>query len=328
MALTVNKPYVVLRTGELDEKLVLHPSIGFCDGIVIDKPYIGLSASIHDNKPVYLVGNQTLETDGTLTVDKPYIGLQASSRDDKLVFLVDGKDCGEGEVVILCDCTIPCTINATIKVQATGFPFVWSDPVDTPLTCGGAIIVTCTQSCCTDPEDPDTCTYTDYEQSYTGGTGTYIGSGGTEYSYVTEVWSSETFVLEGRTFRAFLVVTEFTYPDEVTTVCSYYSGVMEQVDGSWSVNGYQFPGPAIAPLGFPAPVILASIDVAPGCGEGETQGVSCGSLLGLPVCVSTSPPSSITVPGCDPVFDWHWSSIHGTDPTQTKCLDFHVFDDS
>lgn len=98
MPLTIDKPYLVLRTGMKDGKQVALVMDGDCaDGITQDKPRTSLRTGTKDGKQVQLVADQKLDPDGKLIIGKPYLALRTGMKDGKLVVLVAGKQC-EGEI--------------------------------------------------------------------------------------------------------------------------------------------------------------------------------------------------------------------------------------
>ena len=205
MAITLNKPYAGLRIAASSGDLVFTPREGFCDGIVLNTPYIGLRASVSGGDLVFLVSDQKVNADGTLILNKPYIGLVASQSNGDLVFLVAGKKCTT-TLIDICDCTICCTLLATVQVADSGDPYTWSDPVDVTLTCGGVYQYHAGWSCLNDEIEDDT-TLVKVLVTYSGKDTTAspepydTGSESGTYTIFSEVWSSGDFYIDGVKYR-------------------------------------------------------------------------------------------------------------------------------
>lgn len=192
MPLEIDKPYTALRVAAHDSDLVFVPREGFCDDIVIDTPYIGLRAATHDGKLVYLISDQKLNAAGEMIINKPYVGLRVATHDGDLVYVVDGMDCDdEEENEIFCECEICCTLEATVQFPtALENPATFEGAIDATMTCGRSFVITNWILCQNDefPEDPNTCTQ--FDQTYSGGTGSYV-VGDQTFNWRTVVWVSD-----------------------------------------------------------------------------------------------------------------------------------------
>lgn len=332
-------------TGVTDDGLpVVVPFEGKCTHLVAGERRVGIITGVDDDGlPIVAWSNQKCKA-GTSSFEagKRYIGLITGVDDDGTPIIGSWCErCDDEEIFILCDCPIPATITATVKVAKSGDPFTWSDPVDVDLV-NGSFDVDCVQTCCDAEDCSGDVVNNTYQQTFSSSSGTYTGYDG-DYPYRTEVWRSDAFTLEGRTLKAFLVVTEFTFPDEVTVLCSYFSGIIELGDYGWTiVYGYQSPGPSIAPpFGSPAGVVLVTSDNKAPCEApfSYEQSAECGDLVTDGGCGGGGGyihcgPSTVVPPGCSgDVFDWHWrdtrsliSCAPGTEATQQKCIDLHIYD--
>lgn len=203
MPLELNKPYLVLRTGMKDGKLVALVMDGDCgDGLTTNKPHLSLRTGMKDGKQVQLVADQQLDGDGKLILNKPYLALRTGMKDGKLVVLVAGKQCGTPFNPTFCDCTICCTLDGTVEI---GNGASWYSPVDVTLTCGGQVPFTTCYSCLNDEIEDDTIAV-NYENYWRGKTTLGVpfdegAAGSGTYDYYSEVWSSETFVVNSETYQ-------------------------------------------------------------------------------------------------------------------------------
>jgi hypothetical protein len=206
MPLEVDKPYLVLRTGMKDGKLVALVMDGDCDnGLLENKPRLSLRTGMKDGKQVQLVGDQHLDGNGKLILNKPYLALRTGMKDGKVVVLVAGKQCGNTFFGV-CECSICCTLDATIEL---GDGTAWDTPVDVTLTCGGQIPFTTCYSCLNDEIEDDTIlvVYENYIRGTTqtavpfSGPGPWGLAGSGTYDSVSEVWSSPEFEIDGATYQ-------------------------------------------------------------------------------------------------------------------------------
>jgi hypothetical protein len=132
--LTLNKPYLVLRTGMKDGKQVALVMDGDCaDGITQDKPRTSLRTGTKDGKQVQLVADQKLDPDGKLIIGKPYLALRTGIKDGKQVVLVAGKQCDDEPPDECGDCltcpvatVYPGTLNITVNISSFLAPFVFT----------------------------------------------------------------------------------------------------------------------------------------------------------------------------------------------------------
>ncbi len=101
-------------------------------------------------------------------------------------------------------------LSATIQIGDGVAGDDWPAALDIDLNCGGTIQYNGSQSCCTDPDDPDTCsdvkyTYTWSEKDIMGSPIPYgiVGlttSAGT-WEFKSSIWSSGNFTYGGKTYR-------------------------------------------------------------------------------------------------------------------------------
>lgn len=205
MALTVDKPYIVVRTGYDGTNLIYHVIGASCDPLAVDQVVAGLRSGLRTSKLAYVFGDQKLEADGTLTIDKPYLGLRTGLRSGKLVYLVDGKECDD-TLVTSCGCEICCTLAATVQVADSGDMYAWTDPLDVLLSCGGQLQTSGGYACLNDI-DLETQIYVNITTTYTekdtlGAPEAYSAGGASGTREVkTDIWTSEDFDIEGETYR-------------------------------------------------------------------------------------------------------------------------------
>lgn len=236
MPLEVDKPYLVLRTGMKDGKLVALVMDGHCDdGLTTGKPHLSLRTGMKDGKQVQLVADQRLDVDGKLVIDKPYLALRTGMKDGKLVVLVQGKQCEPASFTYCEGCEICCTLDATVEI---GDGTSWLTGVDVALTCGGQVPFT-TCYICTDDETPEeNPILVNYENYWRGKTTLDVpfdegvaGSG--TYDFYSEIWSSPTFEIDEETYQLHFFAARvdrhrvLPTPSE-STACSYGAVLKKQ----------------------------------------------------------------------------------------------------
>lgn len=290
MPLTTGKPYLVLRTGMKGGKQVALVMDGDCaDGITQNKPRTSLRTGTKGGKQVQLVADQKLDEDSKLIIGKPYLALRTGMKDGKQVVLVAGKVCGGDTGPFYCGCAICCTLDATVWVPNTAWPFAttsYADPVDVTLTCNRSFTRWNGKKICeapdADPENPDDYQVVDAgETTYSGGSGTLTSPA---RDWVSTVWVSDSFeagqtgLLD--TWRLVYVHVQTTITEEGelqgSTSCGQVSILQKLVDGHWCHWGAGYgthPG-AIIPAGTNIDDFLAAwctTDVGVGtCPEGWT----------------------------------------------------------
>lgn len=237
MPLEVDKPYLVLRTGMKDGKLVALVMDGHCDeGLTTNKPRLSLRTGMKDGKQVQLAADQLLDVDGKLVIDKPYLALRTGMKDGKLVVLVAGKQCEPITFTYCEECPICCTLDATVEI---GDGASWGTPVDTTLTCGGQVPFTTCYACTLDAA-PEEAILVNYENYWRGKTTLGVpfdegvaGSG--TYDFYSEVWSSPEFDIDGVTYQQHFFAARvdrhrvLPTPSE-STACSFGACLKKQVE--------------------------------------------------------------------------------------------------
>ncbi len=205
MALTLGKPYLVLRTGMKDGKQAVLVMDGDCDeGLTLGKPRLSLRTGTKDGKQVQLVADQKLDPDGKLILNKPYLALRSGMKDGKVVVVVPGMACEAPANPTVCGCEICCTLDATVSVNDGSDE--WTEPFDVELTCGGVIEFQAGYCCLNDEVEDDTfCfkyTNTFAEKDTFGSPEAYnwITTSGT-IEINTKIWASDDFVINGDTYR-------------------------------------------------------------------------------------------------------------------------------
>jgi len=248
MPLTLNKPYSGLRIASSSNVPVFAPREGFCDGVVLDTPYVGLRASAVDGSPVFLISDQKLEADGTMTIDKPYIGLRASQVDGTLVFLVDGKVCEEEDNPTVCGIERCCTLNASVRIKLTADP-TWTDWVDFDLVCGSALSYN-DGACCYEIEDEDNTFCYLYDVTTTGkdtlsSPEPYdLGSSSGTRSAKSVFWRGD-FEAGGKTYQLVYYVVETHIFQTLPTVVTTDDCIEGFILLEWATSGpaFDFYGP-------------------------------------------------------------------------------------
>lgn len=249
MALTLGKPYLVLRTGTKDGKQAVLVMDGDCDaGITLGKPRLSLRTGTKDGKQVQLVADQQLDPDGKLILNKPYLALRSGMKDGKVVVVVPGKQCDEPVDPTVCDVTMCCELDASVRIKLTADP-TWTDWENLTLTCGGEIEYHDGHACC-EIEVEDNCfnlkvTHTVSEKDTLSSPEAYddgVNSG--TRSAKTVIWTSGNFTISGTTYRLSYYVSEthiFQTAPTVVTTDECWEGYMLQelvTSGSqWDIYG-------------------------------------------------------------------------------------------
>lgn len=224
---------------------------GKCGDLAAGDRGIGLITGSDGGKPVISWSDQRCAP-GTsnFEVGKKYLGLVTGTdaQGRPIISSWCKEGCAGDAPFTACDCTICCTLDATVQVASAGDPTVWTDPVDVTLTCGGALTVISCYSCCSDTVE-DECVQIVVEQTWsdrdtTGSPEPWGPFGGYEGTSTirSQTWSSGEFEIEGKTYRLFFRAWEETVHQTAPTEYDYV-----QCNADWILQRWEPPVPDSTP---------------------------------------------------------------------------------